>query len=155
MDLTTLLTSAADKNAREALSKLLLHAFEPYCITSTTLPITIIEQDVTPNTTFADWASLANPPIQLQKDTIDGKHNQSASRAAIRNSAARNNQLQKDKSNGSQTKVYTLDHIVKHFGIRRQKEIYIVPWYGYTAHGDRIVPPKTIPQHFINTCWNE
>lgn len=57
-----------------------------------------------------------HPYVQLQDDTVDGDHNQSSSEVSVRISGECDIPLGPDKRDGSQTKEYSVDSIVKHVG---------------------------------------
>lgn len=76
VDLLPRWTSAANKMAVKAHSKLLRRTFGPYLVTLTTLNTITIDQDEILNSISADWASLAAIHMQLQDDIVDVGYNQ-------------------------------------------------------------------------------
>lgn len=60
----------------------------------------------------------------LQDNTVDDKDNKSASEASVKDFEDRNDQTLQEKSNGSQTKKYSVNDIVKHVGNDRQSKLW-------------------------------
>lgn len=140
------LTFAADEMAVEATSKFLPLPLESYRVNSTTLQTITFDQDGMPNKISEDCALLAPTNRQLQDESVDDKEKHPSSEVSITNPRERNDQPVQDKRIESQTKEYTVDHIVKQFSKSHQRN-YVVRW---ATHDDAKEPLKNIPQHLIN-----
>lgn len=79
------------------------------------------------NPISAERASLALPHMQPQDDTVENEHNEPSSEACVKGRRECHGQPMQENCNTSQTKEYTVDHIVRNVMNGRQRK-HVVQW---------------------------